>query len=661
MASPKSMKGIAGIISSCDSADDVDSYARDFISAFELETSDQIAPGAGLSKLYVRFLGETKQFGTSAIALHGKIHNVDDVAKKLRLHSDFESPLEIVYSAFRAWGEDCAKEFLGDFVFCIWDSHEQNLFCVRDALGVRPLYYAWSDHRIAFSTSFSSLRALSWVSRQIDQASVAFFLQGSMNDRQSTVLRDIKRLPAASSLIGGLKSQPRIRQYWRFSDIKPLEERSNEAYVSEFRGLFEDAIRCRLCPSTPVAAELSGGLDSSSVFAVARSISAADVQPYSATFPQHSECDESAYIDAVSNHYGTASRKLPADGSGFLDLFTESLRTFGGLHNAANVHISLRILKAVRSDGFSAILNGVDGDNVVSHGRSRLFEIASAGDWLSFSKTTEAIAPCFSAYSDEPGKMLARQFGSPAVTSQFKDGNFARALLGALVLRVKFGIHSSLSIRAALSRFQPRKRGAFSRTKSGFWRGRFEKEWFPERFINESGLDTPEFWANFGSPDNRLEERSFHIASLNSGINQHYFEYIHSISSAYGIENLSPFMDRRLVEYCIGLPASAKLRNGYTRAVLRSAMKGYLPDILLQRKVKANLGAASIAGFRRECLPWLLEFLRNDADLIAPFIEISPARSLANQVARGEEEGRGAITKLWIIFCLARWAWVHRT
>lgn len=655
------MEGIAGIISKPNSSDDVGCYAKTLSSALNLRNPSQVAPGNGLKSSHVRLIGDAQQFSSDAVVLHGNIHNSNSVAKKLGVETDSVSLLELIYIAFRAWGPECAKEFLGDFVFCIWNSPDETLFCFRDALGVRPLYYVSAGQRIAFSTNFNALRKLDWVSSEIDKTNVAYFLQGSMNDRQGTALKAIKRVPAASSVQIGLKHPPQVRQYWRFSDIKPLEKRSSDEYIAGFKRLFEEAVRCRLPSSSPVAAELSGGLDSSSVFAVARSISSSSVKPYSAVFPEHSECDESTYIDAVAARYSAASRKISADGSGFLDLFTESIETFGGLHNAANIHITLRILNAAKSDGFSSVLNGVDGDNVVSHGRSRLFEIARNGNWLSFSRNVKAVAPCFSAYSENPARMLAQQFGLPAISGSIEDGNFIKALLGALVLRMCFGIHTNSSPRKMLSQFRAkRSRSAADASKVRMWRGRFEKDWFPQEFIDESRLDTPGFWSEFGHTHSTHEERDFHIASLNSGINQHYFEYIHAISSAYGIENLSPFMDRRLVEFCIGLPASAKLSQGYTRAILRRAMKGYLPDLLLQRRVKANLGAASIAGFRRECLPWLLDFCRSDADLLAPFMQVELARDLARHVANDEGVKPTKLKQLWIIFCLARWLWIFK-
>jgi asparagine synthase (glutamine-hydrolysing) len=180
---------------------------------------------------------------------------------------------ELILQAYATWGEGCVEHLYGDFAFAIWDAREHRLFCARDHFGIKPFYYAEIGDLFLFSNTLDCLRAHPEISDELNEAAIADFLLFGLNcDNSTTTFRQIHRLPPAHSLsasAGGIQ----LTRYWSAPTDGRIRYDRAEDYVEHFRTLLREAIADRL-RTDRIGILLSGGLDSSSVAAVACELSA---------------------------------------------------------------------------------------------------------------------------------------------------------------------------------------------------------------------------------------------------------------------------------------------------------------------------------------------------------------------------------------------------
>jgi asparagine synthase (glutamine-hydrolysing) len=224
----------------------------------------------------------TNENATLCLTMDGRIDN------RLELRGTLESKgfpcrdttdAELVLRAYECWAEDCPRQFLGDFAFAIWDTRKQQLFCARDHVGVRPLYYHCSGSLFAFGSEIRAILALPTIPRRLNESRVVDFLVEELDreDEESTFYQDVLRLPAGHSLTVG-PGRFALRDYWDLNAPPILKLKSLMEYGEAFREVFVEAVRCRLRSTHPVGSTLSGGLDSSSVVCTTRELLASELR-----------------------------------------------------------------------------------------------------------------------------------------------------------------------------------------------------------------------------------------------------------------------------------------------------------------------------------------------------------------------------------------------
>jgi len=178
---------------------------------------------------------------------------------------------ELILHAYDTWGEACVEHLLGDFSFAIWDAPRRRLFCARDHLGVKLLYYSRAGSSIVFSNTLNCVRRHPAVSDRLNDLAIAdFLLFDSNQDQATTSFADILRLPPAHLLTlerGTLST----RRYWELSVTTPIHFSRNEEYIERFRELLDAAVADHLRTNS-AGVLMSGGLDSSTVAASARRV-----------------------------------------------------------------------------------------------------------------------------------------------------------------------------------------------------------------------------------------------------------------------------------------------------------------------------------------------------------------------------------------------------
>ena len=213
---------------------------------------------------------------------------------------------EIILLSYLTWGERCVERFLGDFAFAIWDPRKQQCLCARDQFGMRPFYYDLGRRQdFAFASEARAIVALPGRSYALNEERIADFLVNELegHDTSSTFFQDLLRLPPAHILIVD-PNHVRLERYWHLAPQRELRLPSDEAYAEAYLDVFSQAVRRRLRTIGPVGSMLSGGLDLSSIVAIARQELARSgtgpLETFSGVGPDAEACIETRMITAVA-------------------------------------------------------------------------------------------------------------------------------------------------------------------------------------------------------------------------------------------------------------------------------------------------------------------------------------------------------------------------
>ena len=524
----------------------------------------------------------------------------------------------LIVRAYARWGERCVQYLEGAFAFAVWDPRTHRLFCARDRLGLRPFYYVSTSSSFSFATAIDSLRALPAINGRINEAVVADYLMQVLADPQATFYEKINRLPAGHTLSAS-RLGVRIDCYWRPDPDRQIRLDSDEEYAREFRAIFVDAVRDRVAGAPQVGSLLSGGLDSSAVTCTARAVldseGARPLDTFSLTFEDVPQSDERTWIDAVCQEGGLRPHFVQGDQ---IDPFEDLDRMLSAAEEpffAWNLYLHWHLWKEGRAAGVDVILDGYLGDDVVSHGSRYITELAARGQWIRLAREIRTVA----------GRQGEIAGGAWSV--------FRRFVMGPILIEPAAGLRNRLSgsrgWSTALARFvNP------DLLEHVGWRERVEA---------------------FGAGPQRtpLTAREEHLRGLKRPELPAALEVVYKSASALGIEPRFPYADHRLVEFCLALPPTQKYSGGLTRAVLRRAMKGTVPDAVLARAGKGDLGPAFGRSLRQrggdELRRHVFELLpAGDAYLNVPELQKAYVQSIDQSSIRG-------LVPIWLAVILTRW------
>lgn len=245
------------------------------------------------------------------VTADARIDNRADLLAKLSGHLPPQphpyTSAELILAAYERWGRECLDKLVGDFAFAIWDAAERTVFLARDPMGVRQVYYASVEGAFYFGSSINAIRAALPQPATLNENLMKAFLMG-MTDMWvcQTMYREIQRLPPAHCLLVQ-NSNPSPQLYDRFEPRQEYTYKSDAAWLEAFRALLDEAVRNRLHSATPVALSVSGGLDSSSIAAVAYHLAQSGesfpkIGLYTTIFENTPHADEKSYFDTIADH-----------------------------------------------------------------------------------------------------------------------------------------------------------------------------------------------------------------------------------------------------------------------------------------------------------------------------------------------------------------------
>lgn len=565
---------------------------------------------------------------------------------------------QVILAAYCKWGEECPKHLLGDFAFAIWDARQQKLFCARDHMGVKPFYYHYQPGRIfTFGSEIKALLCLQEVPRKLNEVRIADFLTVMMEDKTITSYQDILRLSPAHSMVidsSGIKNWC----YWSLDPKREIKLDSDAAYAEEFRKIFTEAVRCRMRSAFPIISQLSGGLDSSSVTCVARDILRQEkeeekqnkLHTISIIFDKIKQCDERPFINAVIEQGGLIPHYIPGDELGPLSKLNEIFEYEDEAFMGPSHMYPWMNYGATKELGLRISLDGFDGDTTVCHGTPRITELARQGDWETCIQEVKAFAPHFHL---SPSATFGN-YALPHLKDFVSKFRWIEFFQGVQVIHKHFGVSRKRliinhGIKPVLAQIRQWPRKQQKAAKSSVSHNQLVKNDFAESIGLNERIEKLDL-----ASKNPLTVREQHCNGLTQGVLPFVLEQVDRCAANFSIEARHPFMDKRLVEFCLALPAEQKLSQGLGRMIMRRGLEGILPEKVQWRGGKGDASDNFDDGFLKRDRLLLDEVMSNQIKHLEKYIDSDFLQECYQRLISGEIRDNDIIVT-WQVVVITLW------
>lgn len=550
--------------------------------------------------------------GTLCLTLDGRVDNREELraaleSKGLVLRTDTDA--ELVLRAYECWGEDCPKHIIGDFAFAIWNGRDRTLFCARDPVGIRAFYYMLDGAAFTFSTELRPLLDIPSHQRKPNLGMLGEYLSDKVTNLQETLYQGILRLPPAHQLVlkdGAL----RLTRYFHIDPAKTIRYRSDAEYAEHFFDIFEEAVRCRLRSQTPVSHFVSGGLDSSSILGMTHHLircGKSDIgRPavYS-LLSCDPGADERSFLGDVAGMSGDTVHTASMDTS-IAEPLIDQVQRFRDLPDPPDGAAYQILYELASRNGSRVSLSGIGGD-----------------EWLTGDR-----AHCAD---------LLLRLRIPALVRQIRHDVALSNIWGSRTFTARDAVRWCLfplvphALKSRIKRH----------TRSGVPR------WITPGFARTIRLQDRLLEAS-PPPFPTMAQRAIHGALL-GGWEALAKEIGDRFDARQTTEGRHPFLDRRLIEFALALPEEQRWRDNQTKYVLRQAMRGLLPDSVLERRSKGGSGLIYKEAIARESAGGVLQSLRLSAE---GYIDARVVTEMHDRCMQGDVLPLGPV---WMILALECW------
>ena len=481
--------------------------------------------------------------GQLVITYNGEIYNYLEIRKELeqfgyKFHS--KSDTEVVLAAYAQWGTDCVTRFNGMWAFALFDKRKNIIFCSRDRFGVKPFYYINTPDFFALGSEIRQLLPLKNSITANKEVLLDFILTSITDHSQETFYQDVLKLPAGHNLIYSLDNNNiSIERFYELSLNPNFTNLSADDAVESYMQLLEDSIKLRLRADVLVGTCLSGGLDSSSVASIAAPLyhasSGKAFHGITAVSEQESN-NELVYANQVIEYSKMTGLQVKPTYTDFIESLPKVVLAQEEHFGSTSLTMQYFVMKTARDHGITVLLDGQGGDETLL------------------------------GYDKYYGSYLAttlRQHGTLAFIKALNSSNKNNQKL-SLIRAMKYLVSSTFAPARYLYYC---KRHPYLRTRPSC----------PVHLTQYS----QSIWDSYAL-------QKFEIESTNLPI---LLRYEDKNSMAHSIETRLPFLDYRVVEAALSLPGDYKIKDGWSKWLLRKGMENRMPNSIIWRKNKFGFEA----------------------------------------------------------------------
>ena len=552
--------------------------------------------------------------GRYHIVFNGEIYNYKELRQELCQQSytfSTESDTEVLLAAWQAWGEGCLVRLIGMFAFVIYDQEGMTLTCIRDAFGIKPFLYTYTENEFTFASDIHALLKASTKKPTINwQTSYEYLVQGTYDGSEHTFFEGVTHLMPGCILTLNLATNHLTtpKTWW----APPIEERSELTFLEAaelVRRLFLENIRLHLRTDVPLGAALSGGIDSSAIVCAIRYLEPNIPINTFSYIAKDSPLSEEKWIDKVNNYVGAKSHKIIATGRELAKDLDDMIITQGEPFGSTSIYAQYRVFQAAKKAGITVTLDGQGADELLAGYQG--YPIYRIQTLLEKKQFLKAII-----FTKNWKKRLRKDLKTTMLT--FGSGLLLNSIKANMRHWVKNNNYPKWVNKKTLTQYGITPSQSRTVLQKNIFQGRRVIE-FLRSSLQHLGL--PQLL--------RHGDRN---------------------SMRFSIESRVPFLTTQLANLLLSLPEEYLIaQNGTTKAIFREAMRGIVPDTILNRDDKI--------GFETTEYIWMKEIstlLKKHLTILkeVPFIQYDVLIRNFEEVMSGKET---FTTQIWRWVNFARW------
>lgn len=546
-----------------------------------------------------------------SIVFNGEIYNYKELKRELiglGISFKTDSDTEVLLYAWQVWGEKSLEYIDGMFAFVVFDRENNKIKCVRDAFGIKPFFYTFNSNSFYFASDIHAVCHIRNTSKKLCyQRAYDYLIKGEYDNVEQTFIDGIFHLMPGNILEYDLSCKKILGiTKWYTPSIDEKQDLSFDSAKEMVRETFLENIRLQLRSDVPLGAALSGGIDSSAVVCAMRYLEPnADINTFS-YIAKGSNISEEPWVDLVNSYTNSHSFKVEASGKDLLKDLDDLIRCQGEPFMSTSIYAQYRVFKLAKSKGITVTLDGQGADELLAGYRG--YPIQRMQSMIDKNQIFELISFLF-RWSSWPGRSLKESF----------------KFLGAAI---------------APKKLMP--------IINEFFVNEINPRWLNSDLLNHKDVQFNEIDIGIAEHGRNVIARLAKSLQTN-GLPQ-LLRHADRNSMNFSVESRVPFLTTSMADLTLSLPENYLISNyGETKAIFRSAMRGIVPDEILDRKDKIGF-ATPEKDWLISVLPEIKNWLKKDASI--PLLDTNAVIDEFNLVLNGN---KSFTWQLWRIINFIRW------
>jgi asparagine synthase (glutamine-hydrolysing) len=539
---------------------------------------------------------------TRYIAVYnGEIYNYKEVAQKELLSLKTQSDTEVFVENFNKKGAQSVEDFSGMFAFAVWDTVEEKLYLSRDRVGIKPLFYYFDGKNLAFASEIKALLQLP-IDKTLNSEALANYLYLGYFPQEESVFKHIKKLPAGS--VGVFhKGSFSIKSYWSLaSEIKETTIKDEKTAKEQLKNLLIDSVKGQLLSDVPLGTFLSGGIDSSTVTAIAQHLSVQPIKTFSIGFKE-AKFNEAQHARAVAKHLKTDHHEFILSEKQALDKVQNLLEIYDEPFGDSSAIPTLLVSEMARKH-VTVTLSGDGGDEL------------------------------FSGYGSY---IWAKRLDNPFVKAFRHPLSIALKMTGNQRLKRRSEVFNYTNPERVKSHIFSQEQYLFSETE------------LDKLLVKPASLSFEEATPPTNRPLSKSEAQAFF--DFENYLKDDLLVKIDRASMCFGLETRVPILDHKVVEFAFNLDEKLKHKNGEAKYLLKQVLYDFVPASYFNRP-KQGFSIPLVQWLKTDLRYLIEEHLSEESVRKNRICHYEAVKVLKQAYFQGQDY---FYNKLWVLALLHKW------